>query len=196
MKYFIVGLHGSGKQEVADVLEHQGITCGKLFSDILNPSDDIYGSYNYELFNTQDINQVFENNAYVFIRELSHETEKYYEGLSAKTVDDNDVFVLSPDQLVSISPNLMPKDVCFIWLDNTKSNRYNRYCEERCRYNFNKQEEQERQDINTFTKILYSQGKNRVLYFMNEDPVRIAAIIYALIQHEDLLQAFGQAFAG
>lgn len=197
MKYFIVGLHGSGKQEVIDILEHQGVACGKLFSNIEKPSDEIYGSYNYELFNTADINEVFENNAYVFMRELKHEGEKYYEGLSLYSVDTNDVFVLSPDQLVSISPNMMPKDVCFIWLDNTKSNRFNRYRDEKCGYDFNAREKQEYQDINAFIKTIYSVADkdNQVLYFMNEDPVRIAAIVFALVQHPDLLPAFGQAFS-
>ena len=111
MKYFVVGLHGSGKQEVIDILERQGISCGKLFSNIEKPSSEIYGSFNYELCNHVDINEVFENNAYVFLRELKHDTEKYYEGLSTYTVDNNDVFVLSPDQLISISPNMLPKDV-------------------------------------------------------------------------------------
>lgn len=195
MKYFIVGLHGSGKQEVVDILEHQGVACGKLFSNIEAPSDTIYGSYNYELVSTADINEVFENNAYVFLRELKHGTEKYYEGLSTYDVENNDVFVLSPDQLVSISPKLMPEDVCFIWLDNTKANRYNRYRDERCSYNFNERENLERQDLNTFIKNMYAYDKNHVLYFMNDDPVRIAAIVFALVQHEDLLPAFSQAFS-
>ena len=195
MKYFIVGLHGTGKQEVMDILEHQGVACGKLFSNIESPSNSIYGSYNYELYNTSDINEVFENNAYVFLRELKHGTEKYYEGLSTYAVENNDVFVLSPDQLVAISPKLMPEDVCFIWLDNTKANRYNRYRDERCTYDFNERETLERQDLNTFIKNMYSYDKNRVLYFMNDDPVRIAAIVFALVQHEDLLPAFSQAFS-
>jgi hypothetical protein len=195
MKYFIVGLHGSGKQEVVDILEHQGVACGKLFSNIEAPSDTIYGSYNYELVSTADINEVFENNAYVFLRELKHGTEKYYEGLSTYDAENNDVFVLSPDQLVSISPKLMPEGVCFIWLDNTKANRYNRYRDERCSYNFNERENLERQDLNTFIKNMYAYDKNHVLYFMNDDPVRIAAIVFALVQHEDLLPAFSQAFS-
>lgn len=197
MKYFIVGLHGSGKQEVMDVLEHQGIACGKLFSNIEYPSADIYGSYNYELFNTTDINEVFENNAYVFLRELKYGTEKYYEGLSSYSVDNNQVFVLSPDQLVSISPNLMPKDICFIWLDNTKSNRFARYRDEKCSYDFNERESLEHRDINTFIKNIYTYSNENipVLYFMNEDPVRVAAIIFAMTQHDDLIPAFSQAFA-
>jgi len=195
MKFFIVGLHGSGKQEVIDILEHQGVACGKLFSNIEAPSDTVYGSYNYELFNSTDISEVFENNAYVFLRELKHDTEKYYEGLSTYSVDNNDVFALSPDQLVAISPKLMPEGICFVWLDNNKTNRITRYRDERRAYDFNEREELERQDISTFIKTMYAYDKNHVLYFMNEDPVRVAAIIYALVQHEDLLPAFANAFS-
>jgi hypothetical protein len=194
MKYFIVGLHSSGKQEVIDILEHQGIACGKLFSNITAPSDSIYGSYNYELYTTSDINEVFENNAYVFLRELKHESQKYYEGLSRYAVENNQVFALSPDQLVSISPKLMPEDVCFIWLDNTRFNRYTRYIDEKCTYNFNKREELERESLNVFIKNMYNYDKTKVMYFMNEDPTRVAAIVYALTQHEDLIPAFTQAF--
>lgn len=193
MKYFIVGLHGSGKQEVLDILEHQGVSCGRLFSNIEKPSNKVYGSFNYELFSTADINEVFENNAYVFLRELKFDSEKFYEGLSLYSINENSVFALSPDQFVSISPSAMPKDVCFIWMDNTKVNRCNRYNDERRTYDFNEREKLEHQDINTFIKNMYN-GDNNILYFMNEDPVRVAAIVYALIQHEDLLPAFSQAF--
>lgn len=195
MKYFIVGLHGSGKQEVMDILEQQGVACGRLFSNIENPSDKVYGSTNYELFTTADVNEVFENNAYVFLRELKYDTEKYYEGLSAHEVDNNDVFALSPDQMVAISPNLMPKDICFIWLDNTKPNRYSRYRDEKCAYDFNEREKLEYQDINTFIKNIYSYDKSHILYFMNEEPVRVAAIIYALVNYPELIPAFSQAFS-
>lgn len=194
MKYFIVGLHGSGKQEVLDILIHQGIKCGQLFSNISGASDEAYGSYNYELFSTADVNEVFENNAYVFLRELKSGTEKYYEGLSTYTVDQNSVFALSPDQLVSISPTQMPKDACFVWLDNTLSNRYTRYRDEKRSYDFNEQETVEKMDISSFIHNIYG-NENAVLYFMNEDPVRVAAVVYALVQHEDLLPAFSDAFA-
>ena len=34
MKYFIVGLHSSGKQEVLDTLEKMDVKCGKLFTNL------------------------------------------------------------------------------------------------------------------------------------------------------------------
>ena len=62
MKYFITGLHSSGKQQVLDILSSQNIRCGKLFSNIESPSTDIYNSFNYELFTNIDINDIFEIN--------------------------------------------------------------------------------------------------------------------------------------
>lgn len=197
MKYFIVGLHCSGKQEVIDVLEQHGVSCGKLFSNISSPSAEIYNSYNYELYTTSDINEIFENNAYIFLRELGHGIEKYYEGLSTYSVDNNQVFILSPDQMVNIAPNLIPDDICFIWMDNNKPNRISRYKDEKRSYDFSEQENIERQDLDTFIKNIYSYSSENipVIYFMNEDPVRVAAIIYAMIQHEDLINVFSQAYA-
>ena len=85
MKFFIVGLHSSGKSDIVDILERKGICCGHIFSDITTPKDNIYNSYNYELFTHQDINDVFENNAYIFINELDKYSNvnsyKYFEGI-------------------------------------------------------------------------------------------------------------------
>ena len=116
MKYFITGLHSSGKQEVLDILSSQNIRCGKLFSNIESPSTDIYNSFNYELFTNIDINDIFENNAYVFIKDVQQDDTvgTFYEGLSKYAFDNNDVFVLSPDEIISI-PNTFPSDdICII----------------------------------------------------------------------------------
>ena len=70
MKYFIIGLHASGKQEIIDMLRELGISCGKLFSNMEEPSPNIYNSLNYELYSNKDVMDIFENNAYVFIQEM------------------------------------------------------------------------------------------------------------------------------
>ena len=109
MKFLIVGLHSSGKQEVLDILSEMGIKCGRLFSNLDNPSPEIYNSFNYDIYDMTDINEIFENNAYIFIHELDKSSNvnsyKYFEGLAKYEFDNNDVFVLSPDQLLHISPN-------------------------------------------------------------------------------------------
>ena len=119
---------------------------------------------------------------------------KYYEGLSLYEFDNNDVFVMSPDQLFSISPTSIKDEVCFIWLDNTKKERLNRYYAEKRTYSFSAREDIETKDSNSFVKFLYGFNNANVLYFTNEDPMRVAAIIYSLIKHPDLLPVYTESF--
>jgi hypothetical protein len=201
MKYIIIGMHGSGKQEVADILENNGIRCGRLFTNLDNPTaSNIYNGSNYEQYSTKDINEIFENNAYVFLQEFPFGNDinvkacKYYEGLSTYEFENNDVFVMSPDQLFSISPAPIKDKVTFIWLDNHKRNRLSRYYFEKRIYNFNNREEIESRDSSSFVKMLYGFDNSSVLYFTNEEPCRVAAIIYSVIKHPELLPMYKQAF--
>ena len=119
---------------------------------------------------------------------------KYFEGLSKYEFDNNQVFVMSPDQFISIAPNMINEDICVIWMDNTKSNRLSRYREEKRTYNFYERDEVETKDINTFVKQIYSMSKQRVLYFTNEEPNRVATVIYNVIKHPDMLDDFLKNF--
>ena len=201
MKYIIIGMHGSGKQEVADILENNGIKCGKLFTNLDNPSiPDIYNGSNYEQYSSKDVNDIFENNAYVFLQEfpfgniLNASACKYYEGLSLYEFENNDVFVMSPDQLFAISPTAIKTDVTFIWMDNPKTDRLNRYYTEKRTYSFYNREEIELKDSNSFVKFLYGFDKSKVMYFTSEEPNRVAAIIYSVIKYPDLLPIYTEAF--
>lgn len=201
MKYVIIGMHCSGKQEVVDILENNDIRCGRLFTNYDNTtSPNVYNGANYELYSDKDINGVFENNAYIFMHEfpftndLTASSLKYYEGLSLYEFENNDIFIMSPDQLFSISPSSIKDEVCFIWLDNTKKERLNRYYTERRTYSFSNREEIESKDSNSFVKFLYGFENSRVLYFTNEDPNRVAAILYSLIKHPDLLPIYTESF--
>ena len=187
MKFFIVGLHSSGKSDIVDILERKGISCGHIFSDITTPKDSIYNSYNYELYTTKDVNEVFENDAYLFVKECKTGDQKFYEGLSRHTFENNDVFTLSPDQLLVTSFNSVDEDVCFVWVDNTKSNRYNKYLDDRKTYNFKQREVVETEDLSTFVKTIYTKP---MLYFCNEDPARIASIIYTMVKYPELQEIF------
>lgn len=198
MKYFIIGLHSTGKQEVVDHLEKMGVKCGKIFSNIEEPSDEMYNSKNYELYTNEDINNIFENNAYVFIQELpstplNFKTGKYYEGLSKYSLDQNDVFILSPDQLLAISPNAINEDICFVWLDSTKTRRNSRYHSEHRTYNYQNRENIERRDLGAFVKSIYSYN-SPILYFIDEEPLRVATIIYTTITHPDTFDMFVKNF--
>jgi hypothetical protein len=199
MKYFIVGLHSSGKQEVINMLEDMGVKCGKLFTNMDNIQENVYNKDNYEFYDNEDINEVFENDAYIFIHEhpqswLSFNTERYYEGLSKYTFDQNDVFVLSPDQLISFNKNATNEEICFIWMDNNKSNRSNRYYAERRLYNFVERDELEKRDLDTFVKTLHSFNNSNLIYFNNEEPSRVATIIYTMLTYPGSVKMFIKNF--
>ena len=200
MKYIIIGMHSSGKQEVADILENNGVRCGKLFTNLDNlTTSSIYNSSNYEQYTSKDINDIFENNAYIFMQEfpftdnLVVTANKYYEGLSLYEFENNDVFVMSPDQLFTVSPTSIKDDVTFIWMDCSKKERLGRYHNERRTYNFYRREDIELKDSNSFVKFLYGFDRSNVLYFTSEEPNRVAAIIYSAIKHPDLLPIYTEA---
>lgn len=199
MKFFITGLHSSGKQEVVDVLEEMGVKCGKLFTNMEDMPEGIYNRNNYELYSNEDINTVFENEAYVFIQEhpqstLGFKTGRYYEGLSKYTLDQNDVFILSPDQLLAVVPSTIKDDICFIWLDNTKDNRSSRYYCEKRTYNYHERENHEKRDLNAYVKALYSFPNSNIIYFNDEVPGRVATIIATMIKHPDTVSDFVKNF--
>ena len=204
MKYIIIGMHCSGKQEVINILRENGIRCGKLFTNLDNISTPaIYNSENYEQYQNKDIHEIFENNAYIFMQEFpfgDHLTSltvdyKCYEGLSLHEFEYNDVFMMSPDQLFAISPTSIKDDITFIWLDNPKRDRLNRYYSENRSYNFYQREEIELKDSSSFVKFLYGFNKSKVIYFTVEEPCRVAAIVYSMIKHPDLLPIYIESFS-
>lgn len=201
MKFIIIGMHASGKHEIANQLEELGMKYGKLFSSAPNINDitNIYAKSHFEQYDVNDVTDVFENNAYIFIQEqpdniLNVSAHKYFQGLSKYTYDNNDVFVMSPDQLMSVAVANQPDDVIYVWLDNTKANRNNRYKVEKRNYIFNEREDLEKRDIKDFVKTLYNIADGRMLYFTNEEPCRIATIINSIYKYPELLEQFIKNF--
>ena len=199
MKFFIVGLHSSGKQEILDILEKQGINVGRLFSNIESPQTTIYNSYNFELMTTSDINEMFENKAYLFLQELESsattKSYKYYEGLSLWTYDNNQVFALSPDQFIAIPPkSYNGEEIVIIWVDNDRHDRQSRHLMEKRSYSFSEREEIETRDIQVFGKSIYSLPNSHVIYFTNEEPGRIACFTLTLIEHPEYLPLYEKYF--
>lgn len=197
MKFLIVGFHCSGKQEVLDTLENLGINCGKHFSNLDKQQSNIYNSYNYDIFDNKDINEIFENNAYIYFNDINidnHTSYKYYEGITKYEFDNNDVFALSPDQFLKISAKSINDDVVIVWMDNNKENRLNRYREEKRSYSFSNREELEKSNINLFAKTIYNFNNSKLLYFINEDPNRVAVIIYTLIKHPELIDIYSEYY--
>ena len=196
MKYIITGLHSSGKQEIITELVRLNIKCGKLFSNIDNPSNKLYNSENFELYSDKDISDIFENNAYIFIKDAQriNNIKPCFIGLSKFNYDNNDVFVLSPDELNAI-PNTFSDNICIIWVDCTLSNRKSRYLTEKRTYNFINREEFEKTQINNYVKQMYELNTDpTILYFANEEPLRVAAIIYTLIKYPELLDLYKKNF--
>ena len=148
MKYIIVGMHSSGKQELFEMLSKQNISCGKLFSNV-NIND-----IRYDFFSDTDLIEIFENKAYLFMKETDDYSRNSYEGLSLYEFDNNDVFLLSPDQFTAIPQQFFQDDVCLVWLDDSKGIRKQRYDDEKRSYNFNEREEFERRDLDEFIKII------------------------------------------
>lgn len=199
MKFFITGLHSSGKQEVVNTLESAGVKCGKLFTNMEDMPADIYNRNHYEIYSNEDVNNVFENDAYIFIQEHPQSTDnfktgRYYEGLSKYEFDNNDVFVLSPDQLISITPNVIKEDICFIWMDNTRDNRTSRFHNEHRRYNYYDRDNHEKRDLNAYVKMLYTYNNSKLIYFNDEEPARVATIINIMIKHPDTVEDFVKNF--
>ena len=194
MKFFIIGLHSSGKHELVHKLEEMGLKYGKLFSNFDYTNDKLYANNEFEQYSIIDVNEIFENNAYIFMQERDNEfnisAHKCFEGLSKYSYDNNDVFVLSPDQFISIPNPSLPTDAIYVWLDNTKHNRINRHKLEKREYIFNAREAIVKRDMKEFVKILYNAANNNILYFTNEDVNRIASIIYAIHKYPDLLPIF------
>lgn len=188
MKYFIVGFNASGKQRVIEDLSDLGVRVGKIFRSIENVADNIY-TLSSTVYSKEDINNIFESKSYIFFSENKQGTESFYEGLSFYEYDNNDVFIISPEQF-----NLIPHfddNVMFIWLDNNNKQRRDRFLNEKRKYNFAFQESLEKQDIHDFINRINDMNH---LYFVNEEPSRISAIVYSLIQHPDLIDIFKKRF--
>ena len=192
MKIFIIGFHGSGKQEICDILRNENINVGRLFTNLPTFNNQPY--HNYETFTNEDIKEIFENNAYIFIKEVENESYEYFEGLSSYEFDNNDVFMITPNQFVKITPTVIKEPICIIWLDNTQENRLLRYRQEKETYDFFKQETVEKQYINDFINNIYNYPKSKLLYFTNEEPCRVATIAYTLVKHPELVNIYEKNF--
>lgn len=192
MKYAIIGFHCSGKEEVIrDIEASSVIPCGKCFNNILEPIDGVY-TCNSETFDNNEINKIFENQAYLFMKEVTDYDIPYYDGMTLHSFDSCAVFALTPDQLVNIPK--FPSEICFVWLDNTSIERKNRYTTQKRTHNFLATEELERQFSEEFISKLYETPNSHLLYFNNEEPQRVSGIIQALIKHPDLLPLFESRF--
>mgnify|MGYP002508453567 CR=1 FL=1 len=188
MKYIIVGLHATGKQALARELAQMGVKVGKGFRSIENLKSTTY-SLSEQVYEYEDVNNIFENQSYLFLKQYVNGSQVYYEGLSSFEFENNDVFIMSPDQFSSVPE--FGGDMCFVWLDSSNNNRRIRHTVEKRRYSFLDQDRIEGENLKDFTERIY---QNDVLYFNNEDVSRVAAILYCLVQHPELYDIFRERF--
>lgn len=186
-KYVVIGFNASGKMSVANKLREMGIKVGQTFRSTESVGNQY--SISSTIYDVEEVNNLFESQQYLFIKESVNKANKYYEGISHYEYQNNDVFVMTPDQFNTVAR--FDENIIFVWLDNNTTQRRFRHHAEKRKYDFNRQEAIEKEYIQDFTDRL---GDNAILYFCNEEPDRVAAIIYSLINHPDLVETYIKAF--
>jgi hypothetical protein len=190
MKYLIVGRQGCGVKEIVELSEKMGISVGHIFRNISEIDPRSY-TLSKLIYDYSDIENIEESNSYIFMQEC-FQKEKFLEGLSFYEYDQNDVIYMGIDHIVKIPQSVWDKmDVTIIWLDNTSDFRFNYMIENGYMHDFNIQEDNESFNIQGFIDRVYDK---KHIYFFNEEPKRVAAILYGLVKHPDLLDIFIQNF--
>ena len=196
MKIFVVGKQCSGKTEILNECEELGLRVGREFCNI--KSSALHIDPKYERYTMDDISKIFENNAYICISGINESgvLDGYmgYRGISLYTFDNSDVMALHPNQVCELNKQAITDDVLFIWMDDNRDRRIHRYAENKYVYNFIEVEENESQFDADFVKVIYNLPHSTLIYFNNEDPSRVAAIIYAIRNHPDLIDIFVNRF--
>jgi hypothetical protein len=186
-KFIIIGFNCNGKMHVAKRLEEKGVRVGHIFRNTESVGEQY--SLSTVVYDSKEVNDLFENQSYIFIKESQNKADKYYEGLSFYEYQNSDVIIMSPDQF-----NMVPRfddNVIFVWLDNNDTNRRYRHRAEKRKYDFANQDRLEKEYIHDFMDRI---GDNPIIYFLNENPERVATIVHSLIKHPDLTDEFLETF--
>lgn len=182
-------MHSSGKEEIINYLSKNiNIGIGKVFSNAPS-TPDIYRC-NHQEYDNKDIMEIFDNNAYLFIDNICEYEDEYYEGLSLYEYENNEVFALTPNEIMQIP--VIDKSVCIVWLDNTLVWRQSYYKDHRRNYDFTSRERIEQQNQADLIDQLYS--TSHLIYFNNEEPMRIAVILETILKYPDMLKKFEKYF--
>lgn len=207
MKIIIIGKQGCGKSRILDILEDWGVSVGREFSNLPSKPDQVYIDPKYEHYTMEDIDGVFENKSYLYIGGIEEpnvdDAFLYYRGISFYTYDHSEVIAMSVTRLGELNWNLCvtpgrtgndPEKVLWVWLDNKRVSRIQRHVEEHRTHSFVDVEKLESRFDADFVKNLYSFPGSNVLYFTEEEPERVATIIYSILQHPDLVDKFVENF--
>lgn len=198
MKIFIVGKQCSGKFEIANILEELGLRVGHEFTNFPGADKNLYIDPKHELLTQHDITTMFECGGYLFITGLDQfgieSSFVYHRGISFHTLDNSDVIILSPTQACNLNRRIVQSlDILWVWVDDTYDHRIRRYRDEERSYKFQDVEMIENGSTIGMVQEICKPG-NKTIYFSNEVPDRVAATVYALHEHPDLLPLFLKAF--
>lgn len=187
MKIWLVGPQGTCKRDIYRLLEADKFRTGKLFTNI-SLDEVTYNKYLYKYFPSETVNEIFENGSHLFTCSCTCDEENIYTGLDFAEYDEHDVFVLTPEQFLSLSRQQYLKDGLVVWLDGGWTWRRNniRYHEYRTMddptYNYNLIEESERSSYQHFYRAISELARDakNVIYFHEESPCRVKAIVKAI----------------
>lgn len=193
MKIFIVGSQGTMKSDVYNLFKEDKLRCGKLFTNNTE-SELTYNKYLYKYFPSKVVEEIYEQGAYVFICNAGYDPEGIYTGLDLDEYENNDVFVVTPEQFTHIGSAFL-KDTLILWLDGRREWRFNNI-----RYKGGSEPTYNIYNIDTVesatTKAFYksirkvqSDNKN-VLYFLEESPGRVEVIAKTIFRDPKLLREF------
>lgn len=185
MKVIITGLHSSGKNELWTKLKEEGYNCGQLFSNMEN---NTYNSNNYMFYDDNTIHEIFENRAYTYIKQVytKDTLTTFYEGLSKYDFDNNDIFVFPMNMIAEMNIIDPANELLIIWIDDIASRRFERYKQERRKYNFDDLEAAEYKYANDFSDRIYGLKNTHILYFTNEELDRIKTIVKTYINYPEM----------
>ena len=190
MKYLIVGRQGCGLSEVVQEAEALGLSVGHVFRNIRNLQPQSY-TISKIIYELPDIEKIEESGSYIFMQE-SFQKEKFLEGLSFYEYDNHDIIYMGVEHMSRIPQKMWDKmDVTLIWLDGTSEFRMTNIKESGLNHNFKLQEDNETFNIPGFIERVYDKPH---IYFLNEDPKRVATILYSLVKYPDLLDIFIKNF--
>lgn len=191
MKFILIGHHASGKYEVLSHLEEMGIKVAHEFATA-TPKESVYHDPNYIQYSIKDADSIFEVGAYLYMGGPDIKSTNLLQGLSQYEYEEHDVCVIPLDYLSCLNEKLINKeDVVVVWLDNTLNDRITRHAQNDYKYNF-----QQREQIESICAKYMFEFANRYkqIYFLNEDPIRVATILKVLVEHPEYVEMFAKNY--
>lgn len=183
-KIIIVGQQCTNKRKIAEMLESADVYVGRTFISA-EDCGEFYTCHAMQ-YDTDTIKKIFELNAYRYYAENTATKEYFIEGLDSSEYEKASVLVLTPKQFCQMGG--CDNDDVVVWLDDTLSVRRNRHFESNCQYDFYEEEKYERDGVEEFVDM--SGDIENLLYFSNDDYMRVFAVIYTLIKHPDLTDLY------